>query len=235
MELLNQPETPKKTKAQAADWSSAIKAIETNFMFSDEHYTHNMKKVRNWKQGIFTQEPEQENVLVNVDVETTYGNNPTVSTDDAYRNATLKRFEAANPPDPCDLYDVPSDDDSATSSQMDDVIEIDLGHKMVKTLDEMFGGESYKVEIEKNKKLTSKVFMTRSMARQLHALWLESVYSQAEEEKLQRFKEDEEMAKKLMNNLSEYSNPPEPQKSDNLDEIMDMQMALDSYQKQVRG
>lgn len=196
-----------------------------------------MKKVRNWKQGIFDQDANEETILSSVDLEAASVNkNPPVLNEVNFEETSMKMYNFLNPrePNPNEVYDTASDDESSVG-ELCEVMEIDLGIKFVKALDEMFGGSSHKSEIEKNKKMSTKIFMTREMGHQLYTLWLESVYSQSEEEKIQRIKEDEELAKSLMENCNEYQKPSQSQQTNSLDDIMDMQMTLDSYQKQVKN
>lgn len=113
----------------------------------------------------------------------------------------------------------------------DDLVEIDLGLKLVEKLDEIFGGKIFREEIKKNKEIPTKIFMSKSFGEELYALWLEQYYSKMEEEKFKSYKDDELLAKQIHNG---ENGPKEDKSPETLEEIMQMEAALQSYHNEVK-
>lgn len=119
-------------------------------------------------------------------------------------------------------------DDAMTDDE--ELIEMDLGVELVCQLDSVFGAEAFQRDNLKDMKTT--VFMPKTLGQQLHAIWMESLYNQIEEQRQKSIKEDEEFAKQL--HLKEkHPKIVQDSKPNNLREIMDMEYAWQAYQAEV--
>lgn len=113
----------------------------------------------------------------------------------------------------------------------DEFLEVNLGMELVCQLDTVFGVEAYQRDAIKNMKTT--IFMPKSLAQQLYALWIESIYNQLEEQRKKSIKEDAEFAKQLQSQenypgLYKHAQPPS-----NLKDIMEMEYAWAAYKAEV--
>lgn len=116
------------------------------------------------------------------------------------------------------------DRDISPDIEYEDMIEIDLGTELIKQLESTFNTESRpKYSLDDFK---TNIFMPKSLAKQLYALWMESLYNQIEEQKQKGIKEDEEFAHFLQNSLMslKHSN-----RTENFKDIMDMDLAWSLY------
>lgn len=109
-----------------------------------------------------------------------------------------------------------------------DIIEINLGHEMVAQLDGMFGIETFPSGALKT--MRTNVFMPKSLAKQLYALWMESAYNQMEEQKQLSIKEDEEFARSLH---TQEKYPELTKNPTNFKEIMEMEEAWSKYKAEI--
>lgn len=151
--------------------SNVRKQIEEHFIIGDEHYSERMRKVRDFRRGITA-----------------------ATVDEAFIDTTLPTTSAGaevavNNMSPID------DLNCANGDGNDEMIEIDLGIKLVCQLDSAFGTNAILGDYLKNMK--TNVFMPRSLGQQLYAIWVESLYHQIEEQRKDTLKEDEQFAKEL--------------------------------------
>lgn len=122
-----------------------------------------------------------------------------------------------------DSSDEDSNDDENESTE-DDLVELNLGKELVQQLECMFGqlslGENFKPIIQ----------VPESLARQLHALYLESICHQIENQSdyiTSQLKKDEEFAMRLQEAERESTS------GNNLNEIMDEELAKSIYRKDI--
>lgn len=172
--------------------------IENCFVLGDDHYSERLLKVRNTRSGIQT---------------------------NAFHSS------ASTPVDSCD-NDVNQDDDdddagSGGNAEVE-MLEMSLGDQLVQQLLENFRDESsLEVRIPPSLPLNLKVFMPRSLAKQLYLLWMESAYNHLEEERQQMVREDEEFARLLKHpQYSEYKQSPS-----NIREMLDIEYAWTLYKR----
>ncbi|KAG4070661.1 hypothetical protein HA402_013581 [Bradysia odoriphaga] len=113
----------------------------------------------------------------------------------------------------------------------DELLEINLGMDLVCQLDSVFGVEAYQRDALEN--LKANVFMPKSLAQQLYALWMESMFNQQEEQRQKSIKEDAEFARQLQSQqnypgLHKHAKPPS-----DLKDIMEMEYALAAYRTEM--
>nr|XP_022905574.1 NEDD4-binding protein 2 isoform X1 [Onthophagus taurus] len=102
----------------------------------------------------------------------------------------------------------------------EEVVQINLGRELVEQLEKQLGNEAFI-----NKNLATNVQMPISLVKQIHALYLQSVCQQIEEQNL-LVNKDEEYAHKLNHEQQEEANGP------NLSVIMDEQLAMFCQKKE---
>lgn len=176
------------------------KQIEEQFVIGDEHYSEKMRKVRDFRRGIPTAPVE----LLTVD------------TTAAPVEVELKVKDMS-----------PIDEFGGNGDCADEMIEIDLGIKLVCQLDSAFGTNAIHSDSLKN--IKTNVFMPKSLGQQLYAIWVESLYHQIEEQRKETLKSDEQFAKELQEKqmcpqLFQETNPLKMNNhNNNLRDIVDMQ------------
>jgi len=109
-----------------------------------------------------------------------------------------------------DIYEDDQDDPN------EELQELSLGIDLVNQLQDMFKDEYYigqKVKTRQN----TKIFIPRSLAKQLFMIWMESAYNQMEEDNQKMLREDEYFARLLKN--PEYQNFM--QTPNNIHELLD--------------
>lgn len=113
----------------------------------------------------------------------------------------------------------------------EEILEINLGMDLVCQLDSVFGVEAYQREALTDVK--TNVFMPKSLAQQLYALWMESMYNQLEEQRKKSIKEDAEFARQLQSQQSypglyKHVKPPS-----DIKDIMEMEYAWKAYKAEI--
>ncbi|XP_035896859.1 uncharacterized protein LOC118505323 [Anopheles stephensi] len=126
--------------------------------------------------------------------------------------------------------------EKATDSE---VVELQLGTELVQQLHTIFKEKHCpkSLELDDLQADRTRVFMATEMAEQLYLLFLDSLYSYTEEEKLHSLREDARMAQ-LMQTEEKYPamfKPPNPSGVPNLKDIMEMEEALAAYQKETNA
>lgn len=112
----------------------------------------------------------------------------------------------------------------------EELLEINLGMDLVCQLDSVFGVDHQREAIADMK---TAVFMPKSLAQQLYALWMESMYNQIEEQRKKSIKEDSEFARQLQSQqnypgLYKHAKPPS-----DLKDIMEMEYAWAAYKTEI--
>ncbi|XP_075159914.1 uncharacterized protein LOC142233029 [Haematobia irritans] len=182
--------------------------IESRFVLGDDHYSEHLLKIRNIRSGLATGS-----------VDTTIP-----MTINCEENGENQR----------DIVNVEEDDDDDDENgdhcdvSTDDMLEMSLGEHLVQQLLEKFRNESELEErIPPSLPLNLKVFMPRSLAKQLYMLWMESAYNHMEEERQKMVREDEEFARLLKHpKYAEYKQSPS-----NLREMLNIECAWNLYKR----
>ncbi len=122
-------------------------------------------------------------------------------------------------------------DETEPNEEDEELLEINLGMDLVCQLDSVFGVEAYQRDTLADMK--TNVFMPKSLAQQLYALWMESMYNQIEEQRKKSVKEDAEFARQLQSQqnypgLYKHAKPPSDMK-----DIMEMEYAWAAYKAEM--
>lgn len=129
-----------------------------------------------------------------------------------------------------DISDYSDLEDSSFSSDDDKFFELNLGKDTITQLEEKFSD----IGISYPRGFQPVIQIPVNLARQLHALYIESCFQQFEMQNqiLQALiKEDEELARKL--HMEELHVTKDDRQTPNLKEIMNEQAAINIYQKEV--
>jgi predicted kinase len=121
---------------------------------------------------------------------------------------------------------------SEEEEEAEEIVEIELGLGLVTRLEGLFGAELTEQNVDALR-LKTNVFMTKSLANQLYALWRESLYNQLEEQRIKSLKEDEEFARQL-HAQEKYPLLYQLEEPKNLKDRMEMEAALESYREEVK-
>ncbi|KAI4457408.1 nedd4-binding protein 2 [Holotrichia oblita] len=122
------------------------------------------------------------------------------------------------------ISDDTSEDSITQEEDEEDLVELNLGPELVQQLENMFG------QLALGDNLKPIVQVPESLARQLHALYLESICRQIENQSdyiMSQLKEDEEFAMKLQEAERRSS------VGNNMNEIMDEELAMSLYKKEI--
>lgn len=113
----------------------------------------------------------------------------------------------------------------------EEILEINLGMDLVCQLDSVFGVEAYQREALTDMK--TNVFMPKSLAQQLYALWMESMYNQLEEQRKKSIKEDTEFARQLHSQQNYPGLYKHVKPTSDLKDIMEMEYAWKAYKAEM--
>ncbi|XP_052865832.1 NEDD4-binding protein 2 [Anopheles cruzii] len=118
-----------------------------------------------------------------------------------------------------------------------EVTELRLGVELVEQLHSLFRDKHCprSLDLDNLPPERTRVFMATEMAEQLYLLFLDSMYSYSEEEKLLNIRQDARMAR-LMETKEKYPalfKPQDPTAAPNLRDIIEMEQALAAYQKET--
>ncbi|GJQ69484.1 hypothetical protein Trydic_g6590 [Trypoxylus dichotomus] len=220
------------------DWNLIPDKLETTKEIEKES-----AKKKEEEEEIKQQQKKQEVLELKKQLEKTVTIGKEHYSDHVWQLKTAKMGRPAVEPDepkpgPSDLFSLDadmiyiSDDSSECSSDNDDedenidedIVELTLGNELVNQLEEMFGhltpGDNFKPVVQ----------VPESLARQLHAFYLESICRQIENQSdyiSSRMKEDEDFAVKLQEaeRIAAGGN--------SMKEIMDEELAMNLYKKDV--
>uniref|UniRef100_A0A182QDH2 Smr domain-containing protein n=1 Tax=Anopheles farauti TaxID=69004 RepID=A0A182QDH2_9DIPT len=147
-----------------------------------------------------------------------------------------RRIVPAEESPPGELMDVDGPAEKATDSE---VVELRLGVELVQQLHAIFKDKHCpkSLELDDLNQDRTRVFMATETAEQLYLLFLDSLYSYTEEEKLFSLREDARMAQ-LMQTEEKYPalfKPTDPSGVPNLKDIIEMEQALAAYQKETNA
>lgn len=128
----------------------------------------------------------------------------------------------------------------------DEMLEINLGTELINQLDSVFGFDAFRKE-SKETELKTNVFMPKSLAQQLYAIWMESLYNQIEEQRQRAIVEDEEFARQLHDQQEMADREPAAPAATtttaaplsgtaadkkNIQDVVDMELAWAAYKKE---
>lgn len=201
--------------------SELKKLIESKVDIDDKYYSKHVLKVKNFKFNKGKVDSEQ------------ISQNSEPNSSNSSPSIENKHIEEEIVDDSDMEFDDTDNDDSAKSDlSSDETIELNLGDYFVSQLEKEFGDPN----VEYPKGFQPVVQVPVSLARQLYAFYMESVYQQMENQRVildTLTKEDEEFAKRLQAKEQEAANPPQSAPVMNLKEIMDEQVAQSIYEKET--
>lgn len=182
--------------------------IENCFILADDQYSEHLLKIRNIRSGA---------------TDIAISSNSAM---ECYENELENQFIKREEVDDNGNNDDEIEGDNENENFTEDMLEISLGEQLIQQLVYTFKNESsLEEQISSTLPANLKVFMPRSLAKQLYMLWVESAYNHMEEERQKLVMEDEDFARLLKNpKYSEFKQSPS-----NLREILDMEYAWKVY------
>ncbi|XP_046747163.1 NEDD4-binding protein 2 [Diprion similis] len=193
--------------------------IEEKMVINEASYNPHILRVKRWKNGepdITTEE--------HTDVQTQIKN--VLDSVQSLTSETEDCVEETLSPETSESTDDFTEDDI----EPEEIMELNLGHDFIKILENEFGNPEFQFPDG----LFPVIQIKKSMAQQLHALWIESMEQQlnAQQERLdQMIESDAEYARSLEQEEARcLTEPVVP----NLSQIMDMEMALAIYNNDVK-
>ncbi|KAJ8723402.1 hypothetical protein PYW08_003314 [Mythimna loreyi] len=186
--------------------------IEQNVVIADNHYSKHCLKIRKIRRG----EPD------------IYENN--------FEEFVASGLSAEAPPFESrysNNLDLSDDEDCSVSDIDDDVIvTFNLGSAFIAELDEKFGRQ----DMQYPDYIVPRISIPMSRLNEINALWMESLTFQLDEHAKQTaemMQQDEDFARQLASKEAELSLAGKEPEVPDFKEIMDMDMALAIYQKDV--
>ncbi|XP_047990650.1 uncharacterized protein LOC125229758 [Leguminivora glycinivorella] len=211
------PSTPKLKKDKNLSESSIQlkRQIEQNVVISDSHYSNHCLKIRKMRRG---EVDDDQGALQQ-------------ETEDKERDSPIASTSTAPEPTADNLSD---DDDSQTASSDDGerVVNVDLGAVFISELDNMFGRN----DMLYPDNIMTRVNMPISLLNEINALWIESFMYQLDEQSRQSeimLRQDEEFARQLALKEEQLAKAGEEPAVPDLKDIMDMELALSIYKKEI--
>ncbi|XP_055696764.1 uncharacterized protein LOC129797910 isoform X2 [Phlebotomus papatasi] len=186
------------------DLAAAKRHIEELISIKDEHYSDHVRKIRDIRRGIFP--------------------SPSTTSEMTVESPEIAEMGA------CGLAREDSPSSEGSDPEAEEVIEVDLGDTLINQMENIFVTDSG--VYEKPKDVKTAVFMPVSLLRQLHALWLESLFNQLEEQRLKDLKEDEAYARTLQ--MQDYAKNPDSFLQDGmgLGDRADMEFTWEAYKRE---
>lgn len=213
------PQTQKKERkrdvAMSEENIQIKRQIEQNVVIADNHYSKHCLKIRKIRRG----EP---------DVNETDG--------EELGAAALSQPTTSDSSVPADM-DVSDDENSSSGSSVsgvddDLIVTFNLGHSFITELDGKLG----RTGMEYPSFIVPRISVPMSLLNEVNALWMESLTFQLDEHANQAaamMQQDEDFARELALKEQELSLAGKEPEVPDFKEIMDMDMALAIYQKDV--
>ncbi|XP_053604494.1 uncharacterized protein LOC128671769 isoform X2 [Plodia interpunctella] len=199
----------KRVEVPLSEMSVQLKRqIEQNVVISDNHYSQHCLKIRNLRRGEGAPEMEQ-------------------NIEDTENAVALHSFQSDQ-----DLSSADCSDEESNVSVDEVVVNINVGHEFIKSMDDMFGrrGMTYPENV------LPKLSIPMSLINELNALWMESLMHQLDDydkQSAEMVKQDEEFARQLAAKETEMAEAGKEPEVPDFKEIMDMDFAVALYQKDV--
>ncbi|EDV96577.1 GH16330 [Drosophila grimshawi] len=161
-----------------------------------------------------------------------------VLADDQYSEHTRKVRDIRNgildqplaPVEPAPLMPCTGADEDDEDSEDNALLEMDLDDNLIAQLRSHFQWEGEMLPTEPES-LPTKVFVPRSLAKQLYMVWMEAVHNQLEEQRQQTLRDDEQFARLLKHpKYAECSESP-----GNVNELLDMELAWSIYNSEQQA
>ncbi|XP_046977801.1 uncharacterized protein LOC124543596 [Vanessa cardui] len=204
--------------------------IEENVVIPDAHYSQHCLKIRRIRRGeCITEENNEESVSASNNTEDLLDENNIPSTSGlSEENVNDDNIVRASKNDDSEA----SDGEQTTEDELDEVVNINVGHVFIKQLDALFG----RADMEYPASIKPRLSIRTSLLNEINALWMESLMHQIEECSKQTdlmIKQDEEFARTLLLKEEELLREGREPEIPDFKEIMDMDLALTLYYKDV--
>ncbi|XP_047531234.1 uncharacterized protein LOC125066945 [Vanessa atalanta] len=227
------PVNTKKGKREIAMSEASIqlkRQIEENVVIPDNHYSQHCLKIRKIRRGeCITEENNEENVSASDNTEdlvdesnipgTSGLSDENVNNDNSVCTSKNDDSEA-------------SDGETTSEDELDKIVNINIGHLFVKQIDAIFG----RADMQYPPSVEPRISIRTSLLNEINALWMESLMYQLEQCYKQTnlmIKQDEETARLLLLKEEELLRDGREPDFPDFKEIMDMDLALTLYYKDV--
>ncbi|CAH0587034.1 unnamed protein product [Chrysodeixis includens] len=209
----------KKRDATLSDDNIQIKRqIEQNVVISDDHYSKHCLMIRKIRRG----EPTDKNLE-----ERNTSEEPVDATNfDSANASNIDSTEAASVTGDTD------DENECNFDNGDRLVTVNLGFEFVGSLDDMYG----RTGMEYPDNILPRITLPLSALNELNALWMESLMAQLDEHARKTaamVQQDEEFARQIALKEAEMSLAGKEPEVPDFKEIMDMELALATYQKDI--
>ncbi|CAG9787839.1 unnamed protein product [Diatraea saccharalis] len=208
-----QSQKKSKKESTSGDSLQLKRIIEQNVDFSENHYSQHCLKIRKFRRGEYELSDE----------------NPE---SDSVKNDETESAQSTTDLD-CQASGYSHMDASDTSfDDVEKTVVVNLGWEFVAQLDKLFGRNSMNYP----NKVLPKINVPLSLLNEINALWIESLMDEMDEHDKQTaimVKEDEEFARQLSMKEAELTLAGKEPEVPDFKEIMDMDLALSLYQKDV--
>lgn len=201
------------------------KLIESKVDINDKYYSKHVLKVKNYK---FSKPQTDSSVLSDYMESTTLPGEGTSTESKHVEEAEIIILDDSD----VEFDDTETDNSDKRDYDLNGTIELNLGEFFVSQLEKEFGS----ADVEYPKGFQPVVQVPESLARQLYAFYMESVYQQMENQRaiLETLtKEDEEFARKLQAKEQEAVCAQQPSPTLSFKEIIDEQVAQSYYEKET--
>lgn len=216
--LTGQPTNSRSRRERISNQNEETKRqIEENFVIADEHYSEHTRKIRNIRRGVAP--PVIDGMPADI-----------IATEMDQLDDAPDAYILTSPPSAQEAVEAAeSNEDAMSDTESDEMLEINLGIGLITQLDKVFGINAFNKDSLTN--IKTAVFMPKSLAQQLYAIWMESLYNQIEEQRQISIKEDEEFARQLQ--IQQNHSLMQPTRGGaNAKDILEMQLAWDAYKTQ---
>lgn len=209
-----QTQIKKKTKKDVNQSESSLqlkKQIEKNIVISEDFYSNHCSMIRKMRHGEYIKEE-------NLDQPSTSGMhiNPPLLENDSFENES-------------DTEDTMS---NVSTEELEKIVPVHIGMDFVNSLDNMFGRK----DMNYPNGIIPKISLPISLLNELNALWMQSFIDQMDQasEKIEMMvKQDEEFARQLVRKEEELMRAGKEPEVPDFKEIMDLDLALSLYHKDV--
>ncbi|KAJ0183208.1 hypothetical protein K1T71_001184 [Dendrolimus kikuchii] len=208
-------QTQKKTKKDSSPSESTLqlkRQIEQNVVISDNHYSKHCLKIRKIRRGEYVNDEH------NLDQPSTSQQHTQTQNDANVDSANHSDDEENN--------------STVSTEELEKIVNVHVGMDFIKSLDNMFGRNN----MEYPNSIAPNISLPLSILNEINALWMESLMYQFDETSRNMeimIQQDEEFARQLAMKEAELLMAGKEPAVPDFKEIMDMDLALSVYQKEI--
>lgn len=195
------------------------KEIEKSVKISEEHYSPHFLRIRQLRRGEYSTNDD----LLAVPSTSGLGNN--------YSNTAATPTELECKSNENEVSSI-SDDDTNSEAVSETYVTVDLSKGLIQILDELFDRK----QMQYPENILPVASMPMSLMNEINALWVESLTYQLDQQSDQAslmLKQDAELARQLASKELEFIQEGREPVVPDFKEIMDMDLAVSLYQKDV--